>query len=117
MNEQKFKRPGKQKKSVLSRSFQIQRFVSFLVLGLFLWFFFSFLLGDHGVFKIIGLNREVDETISHIEELKRENEALEEEVGKLQSDLETIEEIGRTEYDLVRENEIVYKFHEESPPR
>jgi len=49
-----------------------------------------------------------------IEELKRENARLEEEKHKLETDIEYIEKRAREKLGVVRENEIPYRFIDET---
>jgi cell division protein FtsB len=112
MKETGFKRIRVSKRHIIALLLQNRRLVFIISLGLFLWFLYSILAGDHGLFRIFMLSQELKRSKSRIEELKGENEMLQKKKEDLLNDLDEIEKIGRTKYDLVRENEIIYKFEE-----
>ena len=48
--------------------------------------------------------------IERIQELVEENQALLEEIERLRTDMSYIESVARRELNLIRENEVVYRF-------
>ncbi len=68
------------------------------------------IFGDMGFIPYVKMQRTQQHLEIELEELKAENQKLEEKVNSLRSDSETIERIARQRLGLVRPGEIVFAF-------
>ncbi|MDH4318305.1 MAG: septum formation initiator family protein [Desulfobulbaceae bacterium] len=64
---------------------------------------------QHGLLQLILLDRRTDKLASELADLQSQNEELHREIIKIQSDKQYLEEIARTKYGLLKDNEIIYK--------
>ena len=71
---------------------------------------FYTVFSERGVLKGRQLALQRDALIAKSKLIEAENEELAEDLKKLNSDLRTIERVARSQLDLVKENEILYKF-------
>jgi len=79
-----------------------------LIIALILAYtFFS----ERGLVKSRLLSAERDDIILKANSIEAENRILSAEIKSLQGDMKAIEKSARTELDLVREGEILYKFN------
>jgi cell division protein FtsB len=78
--------------------------------GAIIFIMFFTIFGDRGLLRIYHMNREKEETLKRLEELKSENEKLKREIEALKSDRRYLESIARRDFGLVRQNEIIYQF-------
>ena len=84
-------------------------FSCFAVL-LFVWLTF----GPHGLLDLREMQKEKEESVVLIEELKERNKELTAEIRRLKGDPRYLESVARKELGLVRENEVVYRFKKDS---
>ena len=81
--------------------------LAFLFLGLVLaWLGF----GERGFIHLYRMDRERQTYLEKINKLERENRELLDEIQRLRSDREYVENLGRREMGLVKEDEIMYRF-------
>jgi len=66
---------------------------------------------ERGLVKSRILSMERDAIVLKANSIEAENRILSAEVTSLQNDMKAIEKSARTELDLVREDEILYKFN------
>ena len=66
---------------------------------------------ERGLLKSRGLSMERDAIVLKANSTETENRILSAEIESLRSDMKTIEKTARTELDMVREDEILYKFN------
>lgn len=74
-----------------------------------IWFVSAILFGDSGLFSILrmkNMRRAIEDEIEVLEEVKA---ATEERRDDLKNDPETIEELAREEYGMIRDGEITYR--------
>lgn len=71
---------------------------------------FYTVFSERGVLKGRQLALQRDALIAKSKLIEAENKELAEDLKKLNSDLKTIERVARRQLDLVKENEILYKF-------
>ena len=70
--------------------------------------------GDRGFIYLHKKNKERQDYLERIQKLEAANNELKEEIDKLRgSDREYIERTAREEFDMVKKNEIIYKFTED----
>jgi len=69
--------------------------------------------GEHGFVRLYHTEMERQKNIEKIRRLAAENKALREEIDRLRNDPEYVEYVARRELNLVRENEIIYRFNDE----
>jgi cell division protein FtsB len=66
--------------------------------------------GERGVIHLYRMDRERQTYLEKINKLERENRELLDEIQRLRSDREYVENLGRREMGLVKEDEIMYRF-------
>ncbi len=72
------------------------------------------IFGERGLLRIYHLNKEKREVQSRLEALKGENLKLVREVDALKNDRRYLESIARRDFGMVRKNEIIYQFPQQS---
>ncbi len=70
--------------------------------------------GDRGFIYVYKKDRERQEYLKKIEDLKKENQKLMEEIERLSNDSDYIEETARRELNMVRDGEVIYRFKNEN---
>ncbi|MBP1742862.1 MAG: hypothetical protein H6Q48_5155 [Deltaproteobacteria bacterium] len=66
--------------------------------------------GERGFIHLYRMDRERQTYQEKINKLERENRELLDEIHRLRSDREYVENLGRRELGLVKEDEIMYRF-------
>jgi cell division protein FtsB len=66
--------------------------------------------GDRGLIDLYSMKMQRQACIERIEQLEKENQALQEELELLSNDMEYVETLIRRKLNLVKENEILYRF-------
>jgi len=66
--------------------------------------------GERGFIHLYRMDRERQTYLEKINKLERQNRELLDEIQRLRSDREYVENLGRREMGLVREDEIMYRF-------
>ena len=69
--------------------------------------------GDRGLIYVYNKDKERQEYLKKIEELKKENQKLMEEIERLSKDSDYIEKTARKELNMVRDGEVIYRFANE----
>jgi len=69
--------------------------------------------GKRGLVYLYKKDKEREAYIEKIEELKRANQKLMEEIERLRNDEDYIEETARRELGMVRDGEVIYRFADE----
>lgn len=72
------------------------------------------IFGERGLLRIYHLNKEKQEVEQKLETLKGENAKLVREVDALKNDRRYLESIARRDFGMVRKNEIIYQFPQNS---
>ena len=81
--------------------------LAFLFLGLVVaWLGF----GERGFIHLYRMDTERQAYLERINKLERENRELLEEIQRLRSDRDYVENLGRRELGLVKEDELMYRF-------
>lgn len=89
--------------------------ISLLCLVLLLCLLASWLaFGDRGLIYVYRKDKEREEYLAKIEELKKANQELLEEIDRLKNDKDYIEETARKELGMVRDGEVIYMFTREN---
>ena len=70
------------------------------------------IFGDRGLLRVMELSAEKELITAQSNLIAEENRALALNNNALKNDMETIEKTARKELDLVRKDEIIYKFVE-----
>ncbi|MGM0427719.1 MAG: FtsB family cell division protein [Thermodesulfobacteriota bacterium] len=89
-----------------------------LIIGVGVWLWF----GESGFIRLYRTESERQAYIERIRDLARENQALLDEVHRLRTDMEYVESVARRQLDLVKKNEVIYRFDDtgqspkENPP-
>ena len=71
--------------------------------------------GERGLLRIYHLNKEKQEVQLRLDTLKNENLKLVREVDALKNDRRYLESIARSDFGMVRKNEIIYQFPQQKP--
>jgi len=66
--------------------------------------------GERGFIHLYRMDRERQTYLEKINKLERENRELLDEIQRLRSDREYVENLGRREMGLVKEDELMYRF-------
>jgi cell division protein FtsB len=66
--------------------------------------------GERGFIHLYRMDRERQAYLERINKLERENRDLLEEIQRLRSDRDYVENLGRREMGLVKEDELMYRF-------
>lgn len=69
--------------------------------------------GRHGLIDLYKMQKEKEEYLATIRDLKEKNQLLTAEIRRLREDKEYLESVARKELDLIKENEIIYRFKKE----
>jgi cell division protein FtsB len=69
--------------------------------------------GERGFIHLYRMDRERQTYLEKIGRLESENRELLDEIERLRSDREYVENLGRREMGLVKEDEVVYRFEAE----
>jgi len=72
------------------------------------------IFGERGLLRIYHLNKEQQDVRLRLEALKGENLKLVREVDALKDDRRYLESIARRDFGMVRKNEIIYQFPQQS---
>lgn len=100
------------------KNLSIKQILSFFITILLLLAGYSALFGEYGYVALSKAERRSQEYTQRIEQLKKENQVIKNEIRALKKDPTAIEKIAREELGLVREGEIKMspaKQHEDSP--
>ncbi len=87
----------------------VRRYSFIVLLGALL---FQLVFAEGGFFAFIKMKGSINSIRVSIQETKKENMALLQELEKLQKDDQYLEEIARKKYGLVREGERVYRIEQ-----
>lgn len=102
------KRKRKQKAALSPNQESLyRRLVVGLVVLVFLWLLFA---PQTGLFALLRQRSELKSLQQETQGLVEENEALRKEVDRIKNDDDYLEEISRRDYDMVKDNEIVFEF-------
>jgi cell division protein FtsB len=86
----------------------LKRLVVAVFFSFFLFMIYVFFTGNKSVLKLYTLHQQKNELAAERDRLILENQRLEEEITKLQTDKRYIEEVARKRYNFKKENEEVY---------
>lgn len=78
-----------------------------LILGIF-FFFYAFVLSNHGLLKYYQLLTRRDRLAKQIESLKQEQTRLQQEIELLMNNYQYIEKIAREKYQMGKKGEKIY---------
>lgn len=70
-------------------------------------------LGRHGLIDLYKMQKEKEEYLAIIRDLKEKNRLLAAEIRRLREDKEYLESVARKELGLIKDNEIIYRFKED----
>jgi cell division protein FtsB len=93
----------------MSKALKISLLSLVLLCMLASWFAF----GKRGLIYLYKKDKERQAYLEKIEELKKANQKLMEEIDRLRNDKDYIEETARRELDMVRDGEVIYRFSRE----
>ena len=72
--------------------------------------------GKRGILDLYHTEMEHQDYIDRIRRLTKENQALLEEIHRLRTDMKYVESVARKELNLIKQNEIIYRFSSEKTP-
>jgi cell division protein FtsB len=70
--------------------------------------------GDRGLIHLYRKEMERQAYVEKIRQLAEENQAMIEEIHRLRTDMKYVESVARKELNLIKKNEIVYRFNKEN---
>ncbi len=70
--------------------------------------------GERGLLHLYRAELERQEYIEKIRQLSKQNQIMLDEIENLRNNMEYIEHLARTELNMVKKNEIIYKFEKQS---
>jgi cell division protein FtsB len=73
--------------------------------------------GERGLLRLYNAEMERQAHIDRIRRLAAENRALLEEINRLRTDIEYAESVARRELNLIKENEVIYRFKKKPADR
>ena len=82
----------------------------FFLSVIWLWF------GEGGFARLYRSEAERQSCIERIHRLAEENQTLLDEVKLLRTDMKYVESVARRELNLIKENEVIYRFSKEPVP-
>ncbi|MDO9549189.1 MAG: septum formation initiator family protein [Candidatus Marinimicrobia bacterium] len=91
----------------IKRLYWILGVLSFVTL-----FIIFFVIGDYGLYQIYALNKQKNRITDHIAELKLEQDSMQAERNRLETDLEYIERLARERYRMAKKGEKVFRVIE-----
>jgi cell division protein FtsB len=86
--------------------------VPLIALGVLITILAWLTFGERGLVRLYQTELERQAHIERIRELVEENQVLLEEIERLRTDMSYIESVARRELNLIRENEVVYRFQD-----
>lgn len=84
------------------------------ILSLITLFIIFFVIGDYGLYQIYLLNKQKRQLQHHIVALKLEQDSLQAERSRLESDLAYIEKLAREKYRMAKKGEKVFRVIEKA---
>ena len=85
-----------------------------LIICLFLGLIIAWLgFGERGFYNLYKMDQERQNHLEKIKRLEETNQALLEQIDRLQKDKEYIETVARRELNLIKKDEIIYRFNQE----
>jgi len=69
--------------------------------------------GEHGFVHLYRTEMKRQAYLARIQKLAEKNQALMEEVQRLRKDMKYVETVARDELNLVKKNEVIYRFREQ----
>ncbi len=103
------KRKSRQKLSIHQQHLLLKIVIAGVILC-FLWVLFA---PGMGFFSWRKHTHEIEELSEKIQDLKKKNSTLQDEITQLKTDLEHFERVARNKHDLVEKDEVLYKFEED----
>ena len=91
----------------LRRLYLILGVLSFVTL-----FIIFFVIGDYGLYQIFVLKKQKNQITDHIAELKLEQDSMQAERNRLETDMEYIERLARERYRMAKKGEKVFRVIE-----
>lgn len=86
-----------------------------VIFGIILLFFsFVIIFMPNGVLQLHVKKKEMAESASVNADIKKENKKLYREVIRLKSDPQYLEDVARNELGMIRDDEIIIKFHSDT---
>lgn len=69
--------------------------------------------GEQGLIHLYHTEMERQAYIERIRQLTEENQALLDEIKRLRTDMKYVEDVARKHFNMIKENEVIYRFGEE----
>jgi len=73
--------------------------------------------GEQGLIHLYRKDMERQAYLERIQRLTDENHSLQKEIRRLRTDMEYMEYVIRKELNLIKDNEIIYRFKKKSPEK
>ncbi len=72
--------------------------------------------GERGLVRLYNVQMEHEKYTERIRRLAEENKALLEEIHRLRTDMEYVESVVKRELNLIKKNEVIYRFNTKESP-
>ncbi len=72
-------------------------------------------IGERGLIKLYRTEMERQAYIERIKQLTEENQALLNEINRLRTDMKYIESVARKNFNMIKSNEVIYRFDQKTP--
>jgi cell division protein FtsB len=95
------------------RSWEVPLLILGVMIAVVVWVGF----GERGLMHLYRTEMERQAHLERIQRLAKENQKLLEEIKRLRTDMEYVEAVARKELNLIKENEVVYRFQKKTRGR
>ena len=95
-------------------SFPLQKKMYVIPAGCLAFILFFTVFGDKGLLRIVELKQDKSKIEARLSDCKGDNEKLKREIVALKSDRRYLESIARKDFGLVRSNEVIYLFAQDT---
>jgi cell division protein FtsB len=85
--------------------------ISLIMIGILVPLLAWLVFGKRGLVELYHSDQERQAYEERIRRIDEENRALYEEINRLKTDMEYIESVARKELNLIREDEVMYRFN------
>lgn len=93
---------------------RLQKRMYVIPAGCLAFILFFTVFGDKGLLRIFELKQDKNKIEARLAESRSDNEKLKREIVALTSDRRYLESIARKDFGLVRSNEVIYQFPQET---
>jgi len=93
----------------------MKRWLTYILLGLMLWVWYSALFGEKGLLQLLLLRRQREVMLDELQRVREKNAELQREIKMLREDPFYLEMTARKELGVIRRNEILFVLPPKGP--